>query len=143
MTSDRVKHFIDCYQRLNKHNLALLQRMYSEDIHFADPLHQVDGLASLTDYFANMYANVQNIEFDISSAYEVQDNAFLYWTMRFSHPKIKGGSEIAVQGHSKLEFSGDKVQRHRDYFDVGQMLYRQLPVLGTVIKALDKRMQSS
>ena len=58
-----VGQFIRLYQQLNKDNLQRLTEIYSSDVHFQDPLHQVYGMAALTDYFANLYQNITHIEF--------------------------------------------------------------------------------
>ncbi|HGP4674712.1 TPA: nuclear transport factor 2 family protein, partial [Vibrio cholerae O1] len=39
-----------------------------------------------------------------------------------------------------LHFAEGKVTYHRDYFDMGEMLYEQLPVLGQVIRAIKRRL---
>ncbi|MBQ4833426.1 nuclear transport factor 2 family protein [Pseudoalteromonas sp. MMG010] len=131
--------FIDSYQKLNKDNLTLLDDIYSADIVFVDPMHQVTGLESLRTYFANLYSNVSRCQFSICDSFTVQNDGFLYWTMQFSHSKLAHGETIYVQGHSKLKFKNDKVVEHRDYFNVADMLYKHIPILGNVINYIDKR----
>ena len=134
-----LDRFIDVYQTLNKDNLQLLDEIYHPDIQFADPLHAVNGLEALRDYFKNLYANVISCEFVIENTYSKEENAFIYWTMHYRHPKLNKGQAISVAGHSRLKFAGDKIINHRDYFDVGAMLYRHIPVLGSAVKFIDKR----
>ncbi|TMO29295.1 nuclear transport factor 2 family protein [Pseudoalteromonas sp. S4492] len=140
-----LDRFIDVYQTLNKDNLQLLDEIYHPDIQFADPLHAVNGLGELREYFKNLYANVLSCEFAIEDSYVTEnaegkdDTAFIYWTMHYRHPKLNKGQAISVAGHSRLKFSGDKIINHRDYFDVGAMLYRHIPVLGSAVKYIDKR----
>ena len=135
-----VDAFIDMYQQLNKDNLFLLRQVYRDDICFRDPMHHVEGIEALTDYFANMYQNVTHIEFDIKEVVISADKqqAALYWTMSYSHPKLSKGQLINVEGMSQLKFS-DKIFSHRDYFDLGQMLYEQVPFLGGLIGLLKNR----
>jgi hypothetical protein len=135
-----IDQFIALYQKLNKDNLHLLSDVYAENITFRDPLHQVQGLASLTEYFANLYSNISFIEFDISEVFhnQSQQQVSLFWTMRYAHPKLNKGQAIHVDGMSKLQYK-DKIYYHRDYFDVGQMLYEKVPFLGGLIKMLKKR----
>ncbi|MGK0408645.1 MAG: limonene-1,2-epoxide hydrolase [Shewanella psychromarinicola] len=135
-----IDAFIDMYQKLNKDNLSMLAQVYRDDIRFQDPLHKVEGIAPLTRYFANMYQNVTHIEFDIKEVVisANQQQAGLYWTMTYSHPKLNKGQNINVEGMSQLRFS-DKIFAHRDYFDVGQMLYEQVPFLGGLIGLLKNR----
>ena len=44
-------------------NLHLLGELYSEDVAFTDPLHEVHGLSDLRKYFAELYANVRDLQF--------------------------------------------------------------------------------
>jgi len=37
---------------------------------------------------------------------------------------------------SHLKFADGKVISHRDYFDLGEMLYEHIPLLGGVIKSI-------
>ncbi|WP_462159956.1 nuclear transport factor 2 family protein [Pseudoalteromonas sp. GB56] len=141
--SERVEQFVAMYQRLDKNSLSLLDDIYHKEVHFTDPLHEVRGLDSLYTYFANLYANVSSCSFNISDYYELDDTAFIYWTMTYRHPRINGGREVEVKGHSLLRFDEQKVIFHRDYFDVGELLYRRLPVISKLIKMIDKRAGSS
>jgi limonene-1,2-epoxide hydrolase len=139
-TPEIVGLFIQLYQKLNKDNLQKLTEVYSSDVHFQDPLHQVDGMAALTEYFANLYQNITHIEFDIHQIVlsECQHQAALYWVMSYSHPKLNKGQTIHVDGSSLLKFN-DKIYFHRDYFDAGQMLYQHVPLLGGLINLIKKR----
>ena len=134
-----VDKFVAIYQQLNKHNLSLLDDIYHPDIHFIDPLHEVNGLKNLHLYFANLYSNVSECHFDIGDAHMSGQHAFVYWVMTYRHPKLAGHRKIMVNGHSHLVFAADKIINHRDYFDVGALLYRHIPVLGSIVKLIDKR----
>ncbi|WP_244325806.1 nuclear transport factor 2 family protein [Shewanella aestuarii] len=135
-----IEQFIALYQKLNKDNLHLLSDIYAVNITFRDPLHQVQGLEALTDYFANLYSNISFIEFDITEVFHSpsQQQVSLFWTMRYAHPKLNKGQAIHVDGMSKLQYN-DKIFYHRDYFDVGQMLYEKIPFLGGLISMIKKR----
>ncbi|MDK1287887.1 nuclear transport factor 2 family protein [Pseudoalteromonas sp. B95] len=134
-----LNNFVDIYNQLSDKNLNLLKNIYDDSVVFSDPLHKVEGIEALTKYFENLYANVSSISFDIKEHYVVDNKGFLYWEMHFSHSKLNNKKNIIVAGHSHLTFKGSKVINHRDYFDVGALLYRNIPVLGSVIKTLEKR----
>ncbi|KAF7764595.1 hypothetical protein PCIT_b0633 [Pseudoalteromonas citrea] len=134
-----LEKFIGMYDVLRADNVSVLDDVYHPEITFVDPLHSVKGLEALTSYFTHLYANVKSIDFDISACFTDGDNGFVYWRMRYVHPRLNSGKDVTVEGHSKLIFSEGKVIHHRDYFDVGELLYRQIPVLGSLIKVVDKR----
>lgn len=133
-----VDNFIELYQALNKNNLHLLGQVYGDDIIFTDPMHQISGLESLTQYFAKLYENVQHIQFEIKEVQQSDSQASLFWQMQYRHPKLNKGQLIRVDGMSQLKFN-DKIYFHRDYFDLGQMLYEQVPFVGGLIRLLKTR----
>lgn len=133
-----VDNFIELYQALNKNNLHLLGQVYGDDIIFTDPMHQISGLESLTQYFAKLYENVQYIQFEIKEVQQSDSQASLFWQMQYRHPKLNKGQLISVDGMSQLKFN-DKIYFHRDYFDLGQMLYEQVPFIGGLIRLLKMR----
>lgn len=133
-----VDNFIELYQALNKNNLHLLGQVYGDDIIFTDPMHQISGLESLTQYFAKLYENVQHIQFEIKEVQQSDSQASLFWQMQYRHPKLNKGQLISVDGMSQLKFN-DKIYFHRDYFDLGQMLYEQVPFIGGFIRLLKMR----
>lgn len=138
--SDFLHRFATEFAALDAGNLAPLGELYSDDVLFRDPLHEVRGLPALQRYFAEMYANVGRLDFDFHSFDQVCDGeGYLRWTMHFRHPRLRGGALISVDGCSHLLWR-DKVYQHRDYFDAGAMLYEHLPLMGVVIAWLKRRL---
>ncbi len=133
--------FMETYNQLDKNNLALLDTIYHPEVQFSDPAHSLDGLNSLKLYFTALYENVRSIRFAFHAHLENRGQAFLTWTMHFSHPRLAKGRSIAVSGCSRLAFAPDgKVIHHRDYFDLGEMVYEHVPVLGSLVKTIKKRL---
>ncbi|MBL3825560.1 MULTISPECIES: nuclear transport factor 2 family protein [unclassified Marinobacter] len=129
-----LDNFRALFNELDKGNLNKLSRVYSEDIRFQDPLNAVQGLDDLTHYFAEAYANVISCRFEFGDAVVQGEFAALPWVMYLRHKRIRKGREVQVQGMSHLEIRDGMVCYHRDYFDAGEMLYENLPVVGRVIR---------
>ena len=134
-----LDNFLDMYRQLGTDDFGALQDVYHQQVEFKDPLHQVDGLDALTRYFENIYTNVASCKFTIISAFESGDEAAVYWSMEFPHKQLNGRKPITVEGHSHLQMKDDLVIYHRDYLDVGSMLYEHIPVLGCAIKSIKRR----
>ena len=133
--------FAERFAALNKDNLDLLGELYSDDLLFRDPLHEVHGLTAVRRYFAELYANVEALHFEFHGFDQVAEGeGYLRWTMSYRHPRLAGGQLIRVEGCSHLLWSDGKVHRHRDYFDAGALLYEHLPVLGALIRWLKRRL---
>lgn len=134
-----LEKFIEVYQKLDTDNLALLKSIYASDIEFSDPLHEISGFTALEAYFSHLYSNLTHCRFNVEEVFFQDDNAALYWVMTFCHPKLNKGRAIRVEGHSKLKGTNDKVFYHRDYLDVGAMLYEHIPFLGKCVKLVKRR----
>ncbi|UVL09790.1 nuclear transport factor 2 family protein [Pseudomonas rhodesiae] len=137
--SDFLRRFAQTFATLDKHNLHLLDSLYSKDITFTDPLHEVHGLTALHRYFESLYGNVSQLRFDFHGFDQVAEGeSYLRWKMSFCLPLLASGKVIRVEGCSHLMWR-ETVYRHRDYFDAGALLYEHLPVLGKVISWLKRR----
>lgn len=137
MEIEQVAQF---YQTLSKDNLDTLPDIYHPEIVFADPAHQIRGIAALEVYFVTLYQNVSECRFTINAAYTVPQGGFLLWDMQLIHPKLSRGKPVVVPGITQIKFAEGKVIYHRDYFDLGQMIYEQLPLLGGVIRKIKQRL---
>jgi len=139
------QHFVDLitdfYGDFSTEKIAQLSNIYSDEVLFQDPFHEIRGLNNLSTYFDALAQNLSTCRFEFSERCVQEDKAFLCWQMHFSHPRIKSGNKQTVNGSSFLKFE-EKIVYHRDYFDSAEMLYRHLPVFGRVIQFIEKRMAS-
>ncbi len=65
--------------------------------------------------------------------------SWMRWNMHYSHPRLKRGAVLKLEGASLLQHR-DKVYFQQDYYDMGAMLYEHLPLLGGAIGAIKRRM---
>lgn len=138
--SDFLRRFAQTFAGLDRNNLERLDDLYSNDVHFTDPLHEVRGLPQMRVYFAELYARIDDLHFDFHGFDQVgEGEGYLRWSMSYRHPRLDSGRLIRVDGCSHLLWR-DKVYRHRDYFDAGALLYEHLPVLGQAIRWLKRRL---
>lgn len=131
--------FVRRYNQLNKNNLDELGELYQSDVTFIDPIHEIKGLDSLTEYFEHLYENMLECEFKVFERFHNDTHAAIYWQMQYSHKKINRGRLVKVEGHSQLKFNDGKVYYHRDYYDLGELLYEQLPLIGSVVKTIKSK----
>lgn len=135
-----IERFKRLYNELNAQTIAsgIIEDSYTQDMRFEDCFHAVDGLQAFKTHCVGLYENVQSIRFDFHDEFVRPGEAMLTWTMIYAHARLNGGEPIIVEGASLIRFE-DKISFHKDYFDGGQLLYEQVPVLGRVIQGLKKR----
>lgn len=134
-----VEQIGEIYKQLDAENLHLIEVAYHDDVVFEDAAHRLEGRSELYDYFKSLYSNVKRCSFNISSHQQVGDEGFITWVMELEHPKLQKGDVVYVNGVSHIKFSDNKVIYHRDYFDLGEMLYENLPLLGSLVRFVKQR----
>ncbi len=136
-----MKNFLNVFCELHRENLGRLAEIYADDVRFVDPAHTIDGLEQLTRYFENLYRNIDPPVFRFLNDLRLEAEGYVQWEMDFSHPRLSGGKVITVSGSSYIRFNDEgKVFFHRDYFDLGAMLYERLPLIGRIIGFIKGRL---
>ncbi|NMP26422.1 nuclear transport factor 2 family protein [Rahnella sp. SAP-1] len=136
-TLDRL---IEFYRRLDHSQLPQLSRLYHQNIVFIDPVTHHIGVDALERYFAQLLTQTNYCRFDIQNALSSGDETMLIWRMTYSHPRLKRGKELVIDGSSHLRFNEDRVIYQRDYYDLGAMLYEHIPLLASAVKAVKSRL---
>jgi hypothetical protein len=136
-----IERLIDFYKHLDAAKLDSLGDIYSHDVQFQDPAQHIDGLPALKAYFSGLMQDVEDCRFIIRRTEVSSTVAVIEWQMRFSHPRLNSGKVIAVDGVSLLS-GDDKISHHRDYFDLGALLYEHIPLLGGAVRQFKHRLRS-
>lgn len=135
-----LNNFISNYQQLSTDNLYLLDKIYDSNIEFHDATSSINGLADLQDYFNDLYTNISSCQFDITGAIFQENQAAIYWNMTFVHKSLNSGKPISIEGNSLIKGSSNKVYYHKDYLDMGAMVYEHIPLIGRLIRTIKSRM---
>jgi ketosteroid isomerase-like protein len=136
-----IEQFARFYTDLASMRVESLKEIYSQDVVFIDPIAAHEGLSSVEQYFSKLLKNAKYCEFDIHNTLPTGEQGYaVNWTMRFTSSRINKGHPVSVDGISMLTLRNDKIVLHRDYYDLGQMVYEHIPLLGRVIKKLKKGM---
>lgn len=139
---DHNKKIIDCFNEYDGSNEEVLDQLYDKDVVFEDPLTKVSGLPALKKYYQHAYSSVTEIHFDFKKIHEAGLTFTCEWDMTMSVKSLNFGRQYMVRGASVITFSkeSNKVIRHHDYVDIGEMVYEKLPLLSRIIKAIKNRL---
>ncbi len=133
---------ISFYNKFNGKNLEILNQFYSDDVQFQDPITKTDGLDQLKKHYTKSYQNIKLIRFDFSEFIQTDNKYSCTWVMNVAVNGLNGGKEFQVSGISILYFNSEGlITYHRDYFDLSEMVYEKLPLIGSVIGQIKKRLQ--
>jgi hypothetical protein len=139
MSSDpRTARLVDAYARLTRNNLPALLALYDEQAAFKDPFNDVRGRSAIERIYLQMFDELPEPRFIVHTAVCEGDDAVLTWDMHFLRDS---GAPMTIRGATHLRFSpAGLVSVHRDYWDAAEELYAKLPVLGWLMRALQRRL---
>ena len=136
-----VETFKNVFNRMDKDHIHLVETLYTPDIVFRDPIHQIEGIGAMQQYFRQLYQDLLSCEVTYGQEIVAPGEAMIPWVMTLRHRRLNGGRPFEVAGVSALQY-GDKIHAQQDYFDVGAMVYEQIPLLGAVVRWIKRRLQS-
>lgn len=129
------------YETLSPQSVDRLDDFYSADAEFKDPFNEVRGTEAIAHIFRHMFAQVDEPRFVIGSRFSGEADeggAMLLWDFHF-RTRGRRSRAFCVRGASHLRFdAAGKVVLHRDYWDAAEELYAKLPLLGALMRGLQR-----
>lgn len=130
------------FNTLNKDNLSeVVDEFYHPELEFFDPIEKIKGREEMKRYYSNMYKNVKEIKFDFREMVTQGDTVVGVWVMTLRTDSLNGGEPFSMDGNSVIRFKDGKAIYHRDYFDMGAMIYERLPVIGWLIRTVKDKLK--
>lgn len=139
VVDELVERFKSTFANTAHLNTSHLDKLYASDIHFKDPIHEMHNLVELRQYLDKLCANLQSCRFEYLDEVVQNGKAYIKWDMYFSYPSLKKG-EHRVRGMSQIHYD-TRIFYQEDVYDMGAMIYEKVPVLGSIVTFLKKRLQ--
>ena len=141
---DKVAFTEKFFNALHGGSMDLVDVFYHPKAHFSDPIGEHFGTVDIKKYYAGIYGPVTEISFEFKKPILNGNDLALEWIMTFKSKKLNGGENIVVPGLSKISFdpTTNQALEHRDYFDMGSMVYEQIPVFGSVVRWIKNSLKS-
>ena len=139
MQIETVEKFKAYFNQMKLGNDTILNEIYSDNVIFIDPIHQINGIENLKSYFKKLDGNLIKGSFRFIDE-SIRDNtAYLQWEMNLHLKRPR--KNVKASGISVLTVE-QKITKHRDYFDAGELFYENIPLLGKIIRSLKKKIAS-
>ena len=120
-------------------SLDRIDRYYPEDCHFKGPFNQGHGLAQTRRLSAHLFASLREPRFQVRGTVVQGSDCFLSWDLLFRFKRYSDAGQ-RVHGASHLKLAADgRIAYHRDYWDTAEELYEKLPLLGSLMRWLKRR----
>ena len=138
----RSQRIENIFKNLRADTMHLLDSFYAQDVVFEDPLGSLNGLEDLRAYYMHLYSGATTVDFDFSDEICVENKHVVFWTMSFQSKRLNAGRTISVIGNSKIVFDDESnlVMYHRDFFDMGAMIYEHLPLIGWLNRKVKQKL---
>jgi ketosteroid isomerase-like protein len=130
------------FETLSLDSVGRIADIYSEDAYFKDPFNEVRGRAEIERIFRHMFDQVVTPRFIVHDAVMQGRQCFVTWDFSFRMRRFNPDQQV-IRGASHLRFDDrGLVVFHRDYWDAAEELYAKLPVLGALMRFLQRRAAS-
>lgn len=142
-TRTAVDTLVPFYEQLQPNDVELFSSYYRHDACFRDPFNQVSNVDGIKRIFTHMFTQVNDPAFRITKVIIGEGNAILFWTFHFRFKGIGCKNAQSLEGVSHLEFDEQGlVKLHRDYWDAAEELYGRLPVIGSLMRGLQRMIRA-
>ncbi|WP_019895329.1 nuclear transport factor 2 family protein [Hydrogenovibrio halophilus] len=131
--------YVHAFENLTPTSLfEQLLPLFATNAYFEDPFNQVVGRQAIGDIFEHMFEHTITPRFVVMN-YAINGRVgFLRWEMSFYDQKLK---LHRIVGTSKVGFDRQgQVLSHTDYWDTGRYLYQKVPLLGRVIRWINRKL---
>jgi hypothetical protein len=130
---------IHWFEHLTPDTLDQVPQFYAADAGFKDPFNEVRGSAAIEHIFRHMFAQVEQPRFVVGSRFSGDDGVMLLWDFHFRTRGPFAAKAMTARGATHLRFDGaGKIVLHRDYWDAAEELYAKLPLIGCVMRGLQR-----
>jgi hypothetical protein len=121
---------------------ANTKEVYANNLYFRDPFKEYHGEAEFEAYLLRESAAVAQYSMDWKDVAEHDGDYYFRWVMTLKLKRDgKNDPPTLNNGISHVRFGADgKVIFHEDYFDAATFLYEKIPVLGSEIRFIKKRL---
>lgn len=129
------------FEQISPSDVARLDEIYAADAYFRDPFNEVFGVAAIARVYANMFEQLDDCRFVVADTIADDKAALLIWDFTFRIRRWRPHKVQTIHGASHVRFTADgKIGYHRDYWDTAEELYAKLPLIGSVMRFLRRRL---
>ena len=143
MSREGLAEYVSFYEAMTPDSIGHFSAVMTEDACFKDPFNDVQGLDKIEAIFVHMFSSLTEVRFRVrhaAIAAHDENCALLSWQLT---SKMNGKS-WDVSGMSEIRFASDgRVSHHIDYWDAAQQFYERLPIVGSLLRVIRKRLQVS
>lgn len=138
-----LQRIVVMFENFGPADVARLGDFYADDAQFKDPFNEVRGLSAIQAVYEHMFDSLDEPRFVVTSRMAEGSACWIAWDFTFRFRTLQRGKPQVVRGASHLLLAPDgRIRVHRDYWDAAEELYGKIPVLGGLMRWLQRRVAS-
>jgi hypothetical protein len=115
--------------------------VYADETFFNDTLKTLCSAGAIEEYLLETASMLEHGSVSYDDVVESGEDVYVRWRMVYRSKKIAKGQDIVTIGMSHLRFDSDgKVVLHQDFWDSTRGLFEHVPLIGTGIRTIKKRL---
>jgi steroid delta-isomerase len=147
LSHDKTRAAVDAlvpfYEQLQPEDIQRFDTYYRHDASFRDPFNHVNSTQGIKRIFSHMFTQVRDPAFRVTKVIIGEGDAILFWTFHFRFKGLGCKRTQTLAGVTHLAFDETGlVTLHRDYWDAAEELYGRLPVIGTLMRGLQRMIRA-
>ncbi len=137
--AEALERFRRFYDTFSPAWIERLEELYAPSFVVADPFHTFTDLASVRAYFRRILDALVYSQFRVEDIATGADGSYVRW--RWEWKRVTRDKVRVVPGVTHLRFADDhRITYHRDLFDAAEGVYEAIPVLGSALRAIKRRL---
>ena len=125
------------FETLEPVGLEDIESIYHDTAVFRDPFNAVVGVRAIRAIYQHMFSTLLQPRFIVTGKLVEGRACMMTWQFLFQ----KGKNAYTIEGCTHFELNAQGlIILHRDYWDAAQELYEKIPLLGTVLRWVRRKL---
>ena len=134
---EQIARIRQWFETLTPHTLMSIAMVYAPEARFQDPFNQVQGVRAIQSVYQHMFEQLSQPRFVITKTLTQDQTCVMIWTFLFSL-RVQ---EYSIEGCTHFELNAQGlIVLHQDYWDAAQQVYEKIPLLGTALRILRRKL---
>jgi hypothetical protein len=119
------------------------RKLYAEEMHFSDALMHTRNREIVVEHFEGLGKAGTSVNVEMHQTLVSGPDIYLVWSMKATFKPLIKTVESDTLGITHLRFDQEgRVILHQDFWDSGLGFYSHVPLLGGIVRAVNKRFQA-
>jgi len=140
-TAEKAAAYARFFDTLGPASKGELRRLAHPEMRFVDPFNDVRGIDRVCAVFDHMFETTKEPRFVTQPPLVAGDTAFIKWRFTCTIDHRFYTKPMTIDGVTEVSFDATGlVIAHIDYWDAASQLYEKLPLLGSLLRLIRRRL---